>query len=349
MQEDISPWQSGEEDNKSDDNMDIKTEDNLEIKSNDNKLEDKNDITEKDSQNFYDNMNSPFSSDANKTTRFDLVEKRNECNFCKTQENIWSFLDATYVTCLRDREDRYTKAVDEIHRTGLCQSNIFIFRPERSPLGFVHGCWTSHQEIANHALRANYKIVLDLEDDFELDTKKKVEDISKQIQDTIQSLENYKWNRISLGHISWFSMVYNKYVKRSCTLLTHAQIWSESGLQWMKDHPYDEVSKALKLQVDGFISWNLKFSYAIYPMVAFQRNLGSDRVAHDPLLERDNMEATDIWIPSIWIGGILLFFFPLVFILYRKHVGWKKLVGIPLILFIVPFVLVWILILLNVF
>lgn len=280
------------------------------------------------------------------------VEFQKGCGYCESKENIWGFLDGGYVICLKERDDRYQKALLEVHRTGLCQL-VHFYRAIRSVDGFVAGCWDSHVQIAALGKEKNQKTTLALEDDFELDSKQTPEAIAQKIKDCIDKLPKHKWKRLSLGQISWFRLFYAKGIDRSASVLTHAHIWSSKGLDWMISHPYkkdDAWLKAMKVQVDGYISYSLTHSYSMNPMVAFQRNEGSDNLVKDePLLEASAMQATNIWIPAIWGISIMMAMLGILFVM--KSVGMSLIMSflLPCLFFSIVFGVLWGLILCNVF
>ncbi len=278
------------------------------------------------------------------------IESVDNCTYCNSRENHWDFLDAVYVICLADRPDRLKSTLDEIHSCGLCQANTNIYLAQRSQDGFVAGCWDSHVQVSKHALEKNQDVVLDLEDDFMFDKERPLNEIISQIKESIAQLPPEKWNRLSLGHISWFKMPYSKNLDRAASVLTHAQIWSKRGLQWMVDHPYDEASKMFNIQIDGFISLRLSHSYSVRPMIAFQRNMGSDRVKFADIMQPEGLKATEVWIPGLYAFGLILaaclFIFMAKFCLGCSWTG--SLLPVAAI-FVLPFALVWVLILLNAF
>ena len=97
------------------------------------------------------------------------VEKNDTCTYCtgKTAAPWIGVIDAAYCICLKERNDRYTKALEEVHRTGL-GSILQFYRPERSTKGFSHGCWSSHVQVCEEILKhAEHDKSLVLEDDFE--------------------------------------------------------------------------------------------------------------------------------------------------------------------------------------
>jgi GR25 family glycosyltransferase involved in LPS biosynthesis len=276
------------------------------------------------------------------------IEENTQCEFCQNKINIWNFLDAAYIICLSDRPDRYEIALAELHKTGLCQVSSF-YRAKRSSDGFVAGCWDSHVQIAKHALDLHQNTVLALEDDFEMDKSRSIHEIVEQIKSALQYLPKEKWTRLSLGHISWFKMHYAPGVDRTSSILTHAQIWSPRGLEWMAKNSYDitpDLYKKMNIMVDGYISFHLPFSYAVKPMIAFQKDAISDRQPGDTLIQESAMQATETWVPLAWLScifvvivvlmGILILFFKIRFAFSLLFVT---------ILFVVPFSIVWILIL----
>ncbi len=278
------------------------------------------------------------------------IEKLSTCKFCTEKVNYWDFVDSVYVICLEDRSDRLQKALTEVHRVGLCQANTNIFLAKRSPDGFIAGCWDSHVQVAKHALLNKYTSSMVLEDDFVFDQELELIDLIKQIKQSVLELPTNTWTRLSLGHISWFKMPYSANLDRAASVLTHAQIWSLRGLEWMATHTYDKTSKMFGIQVDGFISLRLKHSYSIRPMVAFQRDEGSDRSAFADIMKPEGLKATEVWIPLLYALG-LIFAGCMIIALARFAIGctWKLSVFPVVSVFILPFLFVWILILQNVF
>jgi len=68
----------------------------------------------------------------------------------------WSFIDATYCTSVRERQDRVRSAADQFHRVGLCK-NIKFYRPQRNSDNPIVGIWESHRAILSHALKEGYR------------------------------------------------------------------------------------------------------------------------------------------------------------------------------------------------
>jgi uncharacterized Tic20 family protein len=237
----------------------------------------------------------------------------------------------------------------EVHRAGICQIGKF-FRAIRSADGFVAGCWDSHVQVVTYAKKLGLTKVMVLEDDFQFDPSRDIQHIVNQVSEALAKLPQDKWTRLSMGHISWFKMYYASGVERASSVLTHAQIWSSRGLEWMSTHEYDEVSKFFGVQVDGFISYKLPFSYNMNPMVAFQRNEGSDRALNEQILEQQGLESTQIWIPIVWALGMLVAFVLAVLLLKcLVHLSLVLSLVISSLIFIIPFSLVWALILMEVF
>jgi hypothetical protein len=270
------------------------------------------------------------------------------CAFCSAHENIWSFLDAAYVICLEDRNDRFQHALAEVHRTGLCQITTF-FRAKRHKDGFISGCWDSHVQLAQRGLHHVHNTILSLEDDFQLDIKRAPRDIASQISNALHRLPADKWTRLSLGHISWFKMYYAPGVNRSSSILTHAQIWSKKGMEWMIANPIDYRYKSMLIHIDGFISLNLRFSYSITPMVAFQNDLKSDRDPNgDVMLTPEMMASSETWIPIVWTICVVVVIVLLLLVLLHFKTSWMLICVIILCVFLVPLALVWTLFLTDV-
>lgn len=272
------------------------------------------------------------------------MERNQDCRFCKESINIWHFIDAAIVICLQDREDRFEEASIELHRTGLCQIAEF-YRPIRDPRGFIVGCWDSQAKVCKMGLDKNYNIILSLEDDFELDPNKEPETIANELQSAMSNLP-FSWKRLSLGNINWFQMYYTHNLDRAASILSHAQIWSVEGMKWMWKNNVDdrpEFAKSLSfMHVDGFVSARCSHSYTIKPMVAFQKDLSSDRQIHDTSVLRENVEASQYYIPvSLTIGFLLIFVVLCLFMVYICKFRFLPVFFILSSLMTVPFLILW--------
>jgi hypothetical protein len=117
----------------------------------------------------------------------------------------------------------------------------------------------------------------------------------------------------------------------------------------MATNSYDiapELYKKLNIMVDGYISFHLPYSYAVKPMIAFQKDAISDRQPGDTLIQESGMQATETWVPLAWLSCILVVVILLLLIMclfFKIRFGYCFL--FVTILFVVPFSIVWILIL----
>lgn len=277
------------------------------------------------------------------------VDFNENCQFCQENKNLWDFLDAAVVICLEDRSDRHLEASKELHRTGLCQIASF-YRATRDKRGFTMGCWDSTSQVCSIALSEGLNNILSLEDDFEMDKAKSAEEVAKTIKNAMTNLPT-NWKRLSLGHVSWFKMHYASNLDRAMSVLTHAQIWSIKGMEWMIQNNAESRStivEKLGVQVDGFISLNCKNSYSIKPMITFQKNLESDRNAGEQFCQEPNMIASEWYIPLIWTFVCLLIVFMLFLIFHNvTHLSsWNSMV-VVLCIVVIPFLVIWGLILTN--
>lgn len=239
------------------------------------------------------------------------------CLFCIEHNNIWSFLDGAIIISLKDRDDRYREASKEAHRVGLCQIAKF-YRPLRDPNGFRKGCWDSTSKVCQYGLDQGFQNELSLEDDFEFDTRFTPEEIASRIHEAMEELPS-KWYRLSLGHQSWLRFPYRAHITRAMSVLTHAQIWSRRGMEWMATHNYTCHRKMLEsgVHVDGYISCNCPFSYSITPMIAFQRQLISDRDAKmEYMVMQPFCEATEWMNPLMWTVVLFLLLILITLVLY---------------------------------
>lgn len=282
--------------------------------------------------------------------QLEKVTPHPNCQYCQTQTNVWTCIDRAVCISLANRDDRKAIADQELHRTGLCQITEF-YRPQRDPHGFVRGCWQSHVNVAEWALtQPELQKVLVLEDDFDMDPNVTAEQVAQEVTEALQKLPPTKWNRLSLGHYAWFSLPYAAGVTRANALLTHAQIWSRSGLQWMATHQHDGNTGGI-MQVDGFISLRLSHSYAISPQRFGQKDIGSDNtVTPNANLALATLQTSDWTISGAWLIGTIVLGLIFIWILWKfvKFAVWSA-VGIGLLVFVFPFVLTWILALTDVY
>lgn len=281
------------------------------------------------------------------------VECDPNCEYCREGKNIWPFIDTGYVICLQERDDRYQRSLKQVHQNGLCQV-VKFYRPTRDKQGSVYGCWNSHVNACRASLeKPSHATTLVLEDDFFFDEAIPLPQVVEEIKSALLKLPEQKWTRLSLGHISWFSVPYRSGVHRSSSVLAHAQIWSERGLRWMATNGPDERASKY-YQLDGHISLKLPFSYSIYPMRVFQADVGSENAlknngSYTAEISPSFLKADEIIIPLAYLIGIFVLVL-LATILLWKWQKWSmsSSLAFGFCLFAFPFLLVWILMLTSV-
>jgi hypothetical protein len=279
------------------------------------------------------------------------VQRDENCEYCEQQKNIWGFLDAAVMITLRERADRQKIGLAELHKCGLCQI-AHVYLAERDPRGFIIGCWDSTARVCQLSLQAGFQTVLSLEDDFELDPLKKPEVVAQEVREGLRRLPP-SWQRFSLGHQSWAKFRFAKGVDRAMSMLNHAHIWSTRGMQWMSAQNMDKHLGVFKRknmeQVDHFTSTACANNYALTPMVAFQKNLSTDRAANTEwVVMREFTDTTEWLFPLVWAVVVIALFALLAWALHR-------LASLPMISAVVtsavvvgvPFFTVWILVLTN--
>ncbi len=278
------------------------------------------------------------------------VEKHPDCKYCQQSRNIWDFIQKIFVITLKDRLDRQKLTLEELHRTGACQ-NAQLYAVERSTKGFVHGCWTSHVEVCQHALQQGYETIMVFEDDFLFDTDTDPKQIAQEVAQALKPLPQGKWTKLSLGDYSWFALPYAKGVKRSSSCLTHAQIWSTKGMKWMVDHPFEGRGSNF-LQLDGYLSIALPHAYSLTPARVFQRKTVSDNTmtpGNDSVTQH-NIQIGEILIPVAYVVGLTLFTVLTTLLLIKfRGVRWWVALLFSISIFFVPFAIVWVLFLANAF
>lgn len=276
------------------------------------------------------------------------VPKSETCPFCSgTQVSPWEFIPHVYVISLKSRPDRQAEAYPELHQQGLCvRTTMYLTEkadyPDPDKRG-QYGIFMSHRQVCRIALEQDYDSILVLEDDFMFRTDSPVPNIPQQVEAAMLSLP-IDWKRLNLGFVSVFGISYNKYVSRSLSLTTTAQIWSRDGCKHMDSLEYIQDGVDVQLMT-------LQKSFCIKPILIYQRGSKSDnalasQAAQEVLFQSpEGMQAATVWIPCAMALGALvlvaLLFFPLKLI-SKNRWGWKPLIPIC-ILVLIPFIvaIVW--------
>jgi GR25 family glycosyltransferase involved in LPS biosynthesis len=194
----------------------------------------------------------------------------------------WSFFAGrTYCINLLEREDRYREADAEFDRVGL---HVEFYRTNRHPTSGPVGCYTSHINVMRMARDAGLSLALILEDDVVFDT----ELLSKNLARTVHVLRSWEskkhWDIFYLGHAPELSLgsVHNDgdfqiYRARSTHLHCYiVNLRSDRVLEFLgRDVPTEDrriMGVTVLKQIDQVMRDTLIDSFAIYPMIAFQRS-----------------------------------------------------------------------------
>lgn len=212
---------------------------------------------------------------------FHPVPHDSACPYCtgaKARPD-WHFVDGAWCISLRDREDRAALAASEFHRSGLC-GLVEFYRPVRPADGTPprEAIWHSHKAVMGRALEAGCERALIFEDDVRFSS---VRALNKRLHRAILRLPE-GWNGLFLGHwpvSGWFT---GWGVMKVRSGLAHAFIANRPLLQLIYSH--DVVDTRLKYTplfgkgIDSALG-SLDHMYALFPMVALQRDVASDNLS----------------------------------------------------------------------
>jgi GR25 family glycosyltransferase involved in LPS biosynthesis len=198
----------------------------------------------------------------------------------------WSFVDAAYCISLKTRGDRVAQAAAEFHRVGLCR-RVTFYRPDKHPRNGFIGSWTSHRDVAMHALERGCARTLICEDDV-LFTRRIRPATLRAIERALRALPT-DWTIFFLGHWPLAAYFVRHNVLRTSSGCSHAYIASPRLLRWLRDHPWGapgvQFSRIAGKGVDSAYA-KLPGAYALFPMLAIQRVSPSDNF-DDPSLRKN--------------------------------------------------------------
>lgn len=183
----------------------------------------------------------------------------------------WSWLPLAVCISLKEREDRVAESTIQFHKLGLC-NRVIYYRPTRDKKP-ARGCWESHRKIAKTARDFwKIKMVAVFEDDVLFADNIEPERIGS-LGDKLEKLPK-KWNAFYLGHWSVLALPKSKGVNRSVSFCTHAYIMNSPLMDWMVDHPFDnmplpKILPSMFSGIDIHLSGK-KRMYSMSPMIAYQ-------------------------------------------------------------------------------
>jgi hypothetical protein len=185
-----------------------------------------------------------------------------------------SVFDRAYCVALEDRPMRKAAAAKHFRDMGLSGSLTF-YLPQRGR-HFPRAVWTSHREMARHALKSGMKRVLILEEDANFHVG--AEDLKRRLDRAVAKLP-LNWWGLFLGHLPLQLYPVAWGVARTRSAAAHAYLANTPLLQWLAEaEPMDpEIPVcAIGASIDAAFA-NLPEMYALVPMIATQRAFGENR------------------------------------------------------------------------
>lgn len=282
------------------------------------------------------------------------IVPRTDCTFCADLKNPWDrllelFPMELYCICLKDRDDRHEKACEEFHRVGLCKF-VKFYRPERAK-SFVIGCFQSHYDLAKFHGTETTKLLTIFEDDISFDHNYSPNDLASSVNSALRNLSSSTWTSLAWGGIAYMSLYYAPGVQRSATLTTHAYSLSNAGIKWVLKHPVEVVGEE---DVDRYRSIRMTHAYQLFPIIAYQRNLGSDhhmKFDEAVFLHPTGMKAAQYYIPILWmfaVSFLVIVFGIVIFYASKKRYTRMKCIAISTLIALIILSILWILIFSNI-
>ncbi len=192
----------------------------------------------------------------------------------------WSWVDAVYCISLRERPDRAATAAAELHRAGLCRRVLF-HRPARHRTKVIEGIWEAHRAVLTHALAANARTALVLEDDVHF-TRRITKALIARVEATMRRLPD-DWRIFFLGHWTFRARFVAPRTLATRSACAHAYVASRTLMTWAAERPFAARGKDIFRTAGGGIDAAYAVqpgAYAYFPMLAIQAIRGSDHVAH---------------------------------------------------------------------
>lgn len=186
-----------------------------------------------------------------------------------------STFDRAYCVALEDRPLRKAAAMKHFREMGLSAS-LTLYLPKRGR-HFPRAVWTSHREMARHALKSGMKRVLILEEDANFHIG--AADLRNRLERAIQKLPPNWWG-LFLGHFPLQIYPVGWGVARTRSAAAHAYLANTPLLEWLAEvEPMDpEIPVSpIGTSIDAAFA-NLPEMYALLPMVATQRAFGERRL-----------------------------------------------------------------------
>lgn len=209
---------------------------------------------------------------------FEPLARDPACPFCNGQRPVPAFeIDAAYCLTLTELPHREAYVVRHFHEIGLCR-HVILRRARRDKVRPGFSIWQSHRDAACRSLAMGHKRVLIMEDDVAF--TQSVEQFAPRVSRAINSLPADWWG-LYLGHVPAQAYFVGRNVLRTKSGALHAYIAHTPMLEWYAKHRPRSVDvpmwPLLRPSVDSATALLPKM-YALFPMVALQKNLGDQRI-----------------------------------------------------------------------
>lgn len=210
---------------------------------------------------------------------FEPVARSSDCPYCTGScdvQPLKPIADAAYCISLQEQPHRTVAASALFHRVGLCR-HVMFYRARRGR-HIPQAVWTSHHEVARHALGSGCQRAIVFEDDVWL--SRPWERLARRIARALQRLPE-DWWCLYLGHFPLKAYFVRPGLMRTRSGCAHAYLANKPLLRWLAEttpsDPAVPVWRRIGFSIDAAMAM-LPQMYALFPMAAMQRPLGDHRV-----------------------------------------------------------------------
>jgi len=189
----------------------------------------------------------------------------------KKDINCWDFFDRIYCISLEEREDRRNAAMASFSKVGLA-GKVEYFIAKRHPFNIEQGMYESHTSCLRRGLEAGAERIVVFEDDIIFDRF----DAERFNQSTQFLVEHPDWKVLLLGALIRSSRkTTNPFIQKvGYQSLAHAYALNRKYAETVAYQPWEGII------IDTIFRPLTDHIYAVYPMIAFQRDFASDNKYH---------------------------------------------------------------------
>lgn len=225
---------------------------------------------------------------------FEGLPRDERCDYCTGRRRAAKLapdLTAIYCISLQEAPQRTARAAAQFHALGLCREVLF-YRPVRGR-DTDRAVWDSHRAVAQDAIAKGFARMLVLEDDVVFTRPRDA--LARRITAALRALPSSWWG-LYLGHVPIQAYFLRPNLLRVRSGCTHAYIANTPLIAWLAatapKSPDAPMWHWIGQSIDAAMS-SLPEMYAMFPMIAVQRDLGcsgadarcDDRRRHGTLLE----------------------------------------------------------------